>query len=157
MRLDLSFAGAPVAPVPAAPEMRRLTHLYSPEQIAFVLQRERARADRQRGEFSLVMFRSESDTRPETALTQLAKVVLAHARTTDEVGNYDRTSVCVVLPDTDATGAWKFAQRVCDTAKRQGLLPVCVVYTYPSAWFPARRKKQPRPSQRQWPQWQWAQ
>jgi lipopolysaccharide/colanic/teichoic acid biosynthesis glycosyltransferase len=65
--------------------------------------------------------------------------VLAHARATDEVGNYDRTSVCVVLPDTDGTGAWKFAQRVCDSAKRQELMPVCVVYTYPSAWFPREK------------------
>jgi hypothetical protein len=134
--LDLDVAGAAVAPAPAAPEMRRLHHLYSPEQIAFVLQRERSRADRHHSEFSLVMFRSESEMRLDQALSQIAKIVLAHARATDEVGHYDKASVCVVLPETDGNGAWQFAQRVCDSAKRQGLMPVCVVYTYPTAWFP---------------------
>ena len=136
MRLDVDVAKAVRTSVPAAPEMRRLTHLYSPEQIAFVLQRERSRADRHHSEFSLVMFRSESDQRMDLALAQIARIVLAHARATDEVGHYDKTSVCVVLPETGGNGAWQFAQRVCDTAKRQGLMPVCVVYTYPTAWFP---------------------
>jgi lipopolysaccharide/colanic/teichoic acid biosynthesis glycosyltransferase len=136
MRLDVDIAGPTAAPAPASPEMRRLNHLYSPEQIAFVLHRERARADRHHAEFSMVMFRSDSEMRVQEALMQIAKIVLAHARTTDEVGHYDSTSVCVVLPETDATGAWKFAQRVCDSAKRQDLLPTCVVYTYPSSWLP---------------------
>jgi len=97
MRLDVEVASALRAAVPAAPEMRRLSHLYTPDQMAFVLQRERARADRHHREFSMVMFRSDA-TRPDQALTQIAKIVLAHARATDEVGNYDRTSICVVLP-----------------------------------------------------------
>jgi lipopolysaccharide/colanic/teichoic acid biosynthesis glycosyltransferase len=136
MRLDVDVAGVPSASAPAAPETRRLSHLYSPEQIAFVLQRERLRADRHRGEFSLVMFRSEADMRLDDALLEIAKIILEHARTTDEIGHYDKTSVCVVLPETGGQGAWNFAQRVCDSAKRDGLMPVCVVYTYPSAWFP---------------------
>ena len=73
---------------------------------------------------------------PRPGMSQIAKIVLAHARATDEVGHYDKASVCVVLPETDGNGAWQFAQRVCDSAKRQGLMPVCVVYTYPTAWFP---------------------
>ena len=44
------------------------------------------------------------------------------------------------MPDTHANGAWMFAHRVCDSAKRQGLMPVCVVYTYPSAWFLKEKK-----------------
>src|SRR5205814_9171467 len=98
MRLDVGVAGVPSASAPAAPETRRLSHLYSPEQIAFVLQRERLRADRHRGEFSLVMFRSEADMRLDFALLEIAKIILEHARTTDEIGHYDKTSVCVVLP-----------------------------------------------------------
>src|SRR5215212_3740708 len=141
MRLGVDIDSAPGAAVAVAPEMRRLQHLYSPEQIAFVLQRERARADRQHSEFSLVMVRSESPDVPlDAALLDLAKIILTHARATDEIGYYDRTSVCIVLPDTDGDGAWKYAQRVCDGAKRQGLMPVCVVYTYPSAWFSKPKK-----------------
>src|SRR5262245_29215810 len=81
MRLDVDIAGPTAAPAPASPEMRRLHHLYSPEQIAFILHRERARADRHHGEFSLVMFRSDSESRVDHALMQIAKIILAHART----------------------------------------------------------------------------
>src|SRR3954467_6785729 len=140
MRLEAPVAEAK-AKAPASPELRRIQHMYSPEQIAFVLQRERSRADRHQAEFSLVIFRSESDLRLDVALMDIAKIILIHARATDEIGHYDKTSVCVVLPETGGNGAWKYAQRVCDGAKRQGLMPVCVVYTYPSAWF-AKPKRQ---------------
>ena len=72
MRIELdSVESLPVeltAPAPAMPESRGLHHLFTPEQMAFVLQRERARADRHKREFSLVLFRAESDTRSFTAL-----------------------------------------------------------------------------------------
>src|SRR5690348_3632502 len=100
MRLDLVDTGAIAGNAPikaAAPETRRVEHLFTPEQMTFVLQRERARADRHRREFSLVMFRSDDGASRE-ALYQLAKVVVAHARTTDDVGNYDHESICCVMP-----------------------------------------------------------
>src|SRR4051812_35948806 len=98
MRLAADIVDAPgpqaqPAPAPAGPEMRRIQHLYSPDQIAFVLQRERSRADRQSGEFSLVMFRSETEHGMQAALIGIAKILIAHARTTDEVGYYDNASV----------------------------------------------------------------
>jgi len=131
MRLDFgSFVPKP------APETRGLHHLYSPEQIAHVLQRERARADRHRREYSLIIFKAEGAGRPHALLLRMAKLVLAHARTTDDVGYFDVDSVCTVLPETSSTGAWRLGQRVCEEAKRHGLRPACVVYTYPTAWFP---------------------
>jgi len=140
MRLDVDVAKASRAPAPASPELRRLKHLLSPEQVSFVLQRERSRADRHQAEFSLVIFRSESEMKLHVALLKIARIILTHARATDEIGHYDKTSVCVILPETGGNGAWQFAQRVCDDAKRQGLMPVCVVYTYPSSWFPKNGK-----------------
>jgi lipopolysaccharide/colanic/teichoic acid biosynthesis glycosyltransferase len=140
MRLDLDVAKAPRPTAPAGPELRRLHHLFSPEQIEFVLQRERSRADRHQAEFSLVIFRSESNLKLHVALLKIARIILEHARATDEIGHYDKTSVCVVLPETGGNGAWNFAQRVCDDAKKQDLMPVCVVYTYPSSWFPKNGK-----------------
>jgi len=131
MRLDFgSFVPKP------APETRGLHHLYSPEQIALVLQRERARADRHRREFSLIIFKAGGPGRPHASLLRMSKLVLNHARTTDDVGYFDVDSVCTVLPETSSTGAWRLGQRVCEEAKRHGLRPACVVYTYPTAWFP---------------------
>src|SRR3954465_5728492 len=105
MRLGVDIDSAPGAAVAIAPEMRRLQHLYSPEQIAFVLQRERARSDRQQSEFSLVMVRSESPDVPlDAAPPDLAKIILAHARASDEVGYYDRSWTALSLPVTDVHG-----------------------------------------------------
>lgn len=130
MRLGLSAAA------PAATEdFRSLRDLYTPRQVAGLLQRERARADRHAREFSLVVLRLRTGD-GEWSVLRLARVGLDAARTTDEVGRYDDDAVACILPDTDAAGAWYFARRACAAARQKGLDPVCMVYAYPSAWTP---------------------
>jgi len=130
MRLGLSS----LSPA-TADDFRSLRDLYTPRQVAGLLHRERARADRHAREFALVVLRLRHDT-GEWSILRLARVLLDAARTTDEVGRYDDDSVCAILPDTDAGGAWYFARRACEQARRKGLDPVCMVYAYPSAWSP---------------------
>ena len=87
MRLDVAgVAEAPGVLAPAAPEMRRMHHLYSPEQISFVLQRERCASGSASPRVFAGDFPHGIGLRPVLALSQLAKIVLAHARATDEVG-----------------------------------------------------------------------
>jgi lipopolysaccharide/colanic/teichoic acid biosynthesis glycosyltransferase len=114
-----------------APETRRLRDLYAPGEIQAMLSRERARADRHRREFSLVVFAVDASHAMESQL-RLARVILNHARNTDEVGFYDKGSICSILPDTTSVGAWQFAQRVYDSAQRRSLKARCRVYTYPT-------------------------
>ena len=92
MRLEVDVAGVSKASAPAGPETRRLSHLYSPEQIAFVLQRERLRTDRHRGEFSLVMFRSEADMRLDFALRSPSQSSTVAARASSPPAPAKRTS-----------------------------------------------------------------
>src|SRR4051794_12896960 len=103
-----------------APEARRLRDLYAPAEVHAMLTRERARADRHRREFSMVVFAVDSDT-PIDGQLRLARVVLKHARGTDEVGYYDGGSICAILPDTTSIGAWLFAQRVCESAQSRSI------------------------------------
>ncbi|MDW8262481.1 MAG: sugar transferase [Phycisphaerales bacterium] len=116
-------------------DFRSLRDLYTPRQMAGLLQRERARADRHEREFALVVLRLRNDA-GEWSILRLARVLLDVARTTDEVGRYDDDAVACILPDTDAGGAWFFARRACSMARRRGLDPICTVYAYPSAWTP---------------------
>ncbi|HRK29711.1 MAG TPA: sugar transferase [Tepidisphaeraceae bacterium] len=125
---------------PAAIEdFRSLRDLYTPRQVAGLLQRERARADRHAREFSLVVIRLRTGDGEWTVL-RLARLCLDAARTTDEVGRYDDDAIACILPDTDAAGAWYFARRTCAAAKAKGLDPICMVYAYPSAWTPGEEE-----------------
>lgn len=129
--------GMPSLSPPAGEDrFRALRDLYTPRQVAGLLHRERARADRHGREFALVVLRLRRADTGEWALLRLARMTLDAARTTDEVGRYDDDAVCAILPDTDAGGAWFFARRVCQDAREAGLDPVCMVYAYPSAWTP---------------------
>ena len=112
---------------------RRLHEIYFPRHLHAVIRRERARADRQKAQFSLVMFRLvPAGTR--LSVLRLARLVLDEVRTTDEVGQLDKQTVVAILPETLPTGAWTFVQRVCERAGRYTFHVEPVLYTYPSNW-----------------------
>jgi lipopolysaccharide/colanic/teichoic acid biosynthesis glycosyltransferase len=126
MQIDVNKSRAKIAP-----ETRRLRDLYAPVEIHAMLGRERARADRHRREFSLVVFAVDGVNSMDSQL-RLARMVLKHARGTDEVGYYDLASICAILPDTNSIGAWQFAQRVCESAKARSITAKCSVFAYPT-------------------------
>ncbi len=126
MQIDVKSPRAKVAA-----ESRRLRDLYAPVEIHAMLTRERARADRTRREFSLVVFAVDGTSSMDSQL-RLARVVLKHARNTDEVGYYDQRSICTILPDTTSIGAWQFAQRVCESAQGRSITAKCKVFNYPT-------------------------
>jgi len=100
--------------------------------VRALLERERARADRNGQEFSLVVFTQDS-ARPRD-LWRLARTVGLRCRLTDEVGWFDEGRVCAILPDTSNVGAWCFARGVCQSSESYGVRPACMVFTYPSTW-----------------------
>ena len=122
---DVPPAKAPV------PEHRSLHEIYFPKHLHVIIRRERARADRQRGCFSLVMFRL-LPVRSRWATLRLSRIVMNEVRTTDEVGLYDRHTVCAILPDTAPEGAWKLISRVRELAGSRAMHVEPVIYTYPS-------------------------
>ena len=113
---------------------QRFSGIHSREEFQLVLDRERARADRGRTTFSLVVFDfgnmggpSGSSLVPE----HLTRVLLRRIRITDAVGWFDETSIGTVLPGTTGEGAWKFAD---DIRKKTSAIASHIsyrVYTYP--------------------------
>ncbi len=130
------------APQEHAPhlEHRRLHEMYFPKHLLSVIRRERARADRQKSQFSLVMFRLVP-ARGRWATLRLCKIVLEQIRATDEIGQFDRHTVCAILPDTAPDGAWKLIDRVNAAASDRQMQVEPVIYTYPTNWIAHRRKK----------------
>ena len=133
---------------------RRLREVYRPEEVAGMIRRERARADRVGGRFSFVVF-EPTDARPSPAgaagdgrsrsvasrrsrwtrrqrVARLARIVLRCVRASDEVGRTADGGVCAVLPDTGPEGAWTFARRVTGSAGGHGAPATCTVFTYPT-------------------------
>lgn len=127
-----SAVPSPVTLVPSGlPVHRSLHEIYFPKHLHAIIRRERARADRQKGVFSLVMFRL-LPSRSRWATLRLSRIVFNEVRTTDEVGLYDHHTVCAILPDTAPQGAWKLINRVRDLAGSRGMHVEPVIYTYPT-------------------------
>jgi lipopolysaccharide/colanic/teichoic acid biosynthesis glycosyltransferase len=109
--------------------------MLTPEQMNIAIHRESARADRNGGEFALVLFRVRRKDPSALSTVRLAKTVLNRVRATDDVGWYDENHLGALLPDTAANGAWRFADQVCGLATRRGPRPLLSVYCYPTKWF----------------------
>ncbi|MDB5324884.1 MAG: Cps2E [Phycisphaerales bacterium] len=124
---------------------RRLHEMYFPKHLAAVIRRERARADRQKSRFCLVMFRLVP-AGGRISMLRLTRLVMNEVRTTDEVGLYDRHTVCAVLPDTAPSGASILIRRTRELCYQRGMTVEPVLYTYPGQWFDGDENGQgPRP------------
>ena len=117
------------------PRRRSVQSMLTPEQMNIAIQRESARADRSGGEFALVLFRVRNRDRASLSTVRLSKTLLGRIRATDDIGWYDDDHVGVLLPDTSATGGWRFADAVCGLASQRMHRPLCTVYSYPTKWF----------------------
>ena len=107
--------------------------MYTRRQLEAVLHRERARADRNECEFSLILFRARAEDRRLTL--RLARLLNRRARTIDELGWFDDACVAVLLPYTSCDGARIFAESALRMAQEALIPTICRVYTYPSAWY----------------------
>lgn len=109
--------------------------IHSMERFRDILERERARSDRNGHQFSLVVFNVGNPEPDSTQVRHLVHVLTNRIRLTDEAGWLDNQHIGVLLPDTSATGAWRLADDVCKTFTADNSSPECTVYTYPSSWF----------------------
>jgi lipopolysaccharide/colanic/teichoic acid biosynthesis glycosyltransferase len=112
---------------------RNVDTVLSPDRLREQLACERAMADRSRLEFSLVRLHIHWTTRSRSISTaRVLRAVLSHVRNTDEVGWLDKQSLCVVLPNTQAAGAHRVAQRISIALSSLGRRPRVEICTYPS-------------------------
>ena len=105
------------------------------EDLASVLRRERARADRIHSGFCVVLVGLRDGQRDEETVAHLGDIVGSRARETDEICLVDGRFVCAVLPDTPPAGARRFAESVRASLNGQTGRTTFEVLSYPSTPF----------------------
>jgi len=116
--------------LPARVRQIRTQHrIYSAEEFRMILNRERARVNRNGHIFSLIVFDVEGlDT---TFASRLAHVLARRIRSTDEVGWLDGRRVGIALPYTLQAGAGKLADDLSQLIATETSPPAYTIYTYP--------------------------
>jgi lipopolysaccharide/colanic/teichoic acid biosynthesis glycosyltransferase len=99
-----------------------------------VIDRERGRAERTGGEFSVVAFALPGgDDRPRV-LARLSRALARRVRRTDAVGWLDADRLGVVLAATGAAGAQGLADKTALRLAEQGWPVAYTLYVFPSKW-----------------------
>ena len=112
-----------------------LDGIRSAHEFRAILNRERARVNRNGHEFSLVVFDLDR-VQPNSAYARWLTHVLSHrVRAIDEIGWFDDRCVGVVLPYTGPEGASKLVDDVRQRISARAFSPRYTVYTYPSRWM----------------------
>ena len=106
--------------------------IHPTERFRDLIERERSRTDRTGICFSLVVFKLASRKRDTYhTLYYLAGLVTSRARTSDEVGWFDKTSLAVILIGSGEAGAGRFGQSVVASLPEGVAVPTVSVYVYP--------------------------
>ena len=104
----------------------------SAKEFRAILDRERARVNRNGHEFTLVVFDLGNINHNSAYTRHLMHVLSRRVRATDETGWLDERRIGVALPYTASEGALKMAHDVCQIISTRALSPRYTVYTYPS-------------------------
>lgn len=84
--------------------------VFEESAFRFILRRERSRADRTQGQFSIVLLSPcDSDDAP---LEKIINAIAKQMRITDSIGWISSSSICILLQDTPREGAICFWQRI---------------------------------------------
>lgn len=114
---------------------KALSRIHSAERFRAILERERARSDRNGHQFSLIAFDVGNPEADGAYVQHLTHVLTGRIRSTDEAGWLDNRRIGVLLPYTSADGSWRLADDICQVISDKASPPECTVYTYPSSWF----------------------
>ena len=109
--------------------------VHSSGEFASILHRERDRADRTGEEFSMAVFEVGNGRRKTQTARNLVPILTHRIRSTDAIGWLADGRIGAILPHTPPECAWKFVAHVRE-AYNGNPPPTCVVYAYPSSWFP---------------------
>ncbi len=113
-------------------QAKALDGIHSERRFRIVLERERARADRNQHQFSIVVFNVNNSDSDNTQGRHLARVLANRIRSVDETGWFDNHHIGVLLPYASEIGALKLADDVCHAIAAEALPPKYTVNTYPS-------------------------
>lgn len=96
-----------------------------------MFQQERARVDRNDQVFSMVVFLPKEG---RNACSRMVETLKERMRVYDSIGQLDGRRIALLLPETDADGAWTFADDAMSRLAEEGLAYDCEVYCYPLDW-----------------------
>ncbi|XAL99604.1 sugar transferase [Phycisphaeraceae bacterium D3-23] len=111
-------------------------------QLNRMLERERARADRSGHELSLLLLGLDGRKSKSADLEKLIEVIEHRCRITDDVGEFDRHTAFILLPDTVSQGARHFAESIQAVMQRHDVKTSYGIYSY----APANASKRKPPS-----------
>ena len=108
----------------------RRRYFYSSDEFRAIIRREQLRSDRSGLSFSLITAQIRDTAHVERKVRRLEKVFADRLRATDEAGRLADRNLGIVLPYTDAAGAWKVAEDLQDSSFGITHL-TCDVFEYP--------------------------
>jgi len=133
--MDLSRLSASFKSLRYRRQAKALHGIRSVGQLRAIIERERARADRNGHQFSVVLLSSDNPEPDNAQLKYVAQVFAKRIRLTDEAGWFDYKRLGVVLPYTSAASARRLADDICEAIATRISSPKYNIYTYPSNWF----------------------
>ena len=111
---------------------REESRILSERTFHKLVERERRRADRNKHQFSLVLFDSKSTEANNSLAGHMIKIISQRVRNVDELGWYDNQHIGIILPYTSTKGAYRLVEQLYNTLDPELPKPVCDVFTYPS-------------------------
>ena len=112
--------------------------LHACEHFQSMLERERSRADRAQGIFSLLAIAvKERPGSKEATLRAVDRVLRERLRATDMTGYMPDGRIGVLLPDTEVIGARQLADAIAESFDQEGILIETEMFTYPAESLPA--------------------
>jgi len=109
-----------------------LCSIHSAERFRAILEREKARAERNCHTFSLLLFEVSKSGGDNSQEHYLVHSLVNRIRLTDEVGWFDQERIGVILPCSSAANTRRLADGVCQAIGTKVSAPKYTVYTYPS-------------------------
>ncbi|HEX7524239.1 MAG TPA: sugar transferase, partial [Candidatus Deferrimicrobium sp.] len=107
--------------------------VHSTERFRDLIERERSRADRTGICFSLVVFNHKGRKRDTyRTLYHLVGLLTSRARTSDEIGWFDKSSLGVIMIGAGEAGATEFGRKVTASLPEGVAVPKVLVYIYPT-------------------------
>jgi hypothetical protein len=115
---------------------RQDERIHSPENLKLILQEERARSNRNKNEFSFILFDLKNLRNDGSMISRFIRTLTGRVRAIDKVGWMEDLSVGVVLPSTPSPGARILAEEIVRTRGTgdHWIIPY-TIYTYPYTMY----------------------
>lgn len=104
--------------------------IYSEVEFRTIIEQERARADRNDHQFSLVVFDIVELTGKKNGIRRMIQKISGRIRSIDKIGWYDNQRIGIILPYTSSEGATILTETICDLFGTSTPKPEFTVYTY---------------------------